>query len=226
MCLKIGGFKKQSLIDYPGNISSVIFTQGCNFRCGYCHNPNLVLAQRFEKTFRESIILDYLKQKNRLLDAVCITGGEPTLHKSLPAFIKNVKNLGLKVKLDTNGTNPTMLQHLLGENLIDFVAMDIKHLLETAKYKQVAGHCFSQNMLTLIKQSIQLLQNTHIDYEFRTTVIKNIHTPKDISALLRLFDSNYRVNNFQHGDIISPKDTLLSPFSSVEFKNMVKDMHK
>ncbi|HFB61764.1 MAG TPA: radical SAM protein, partial [Bacteroidetes bacterium] len=107
--MKIAGFKKQSLIDFPGHISTVVFTQGCNFRCGFCHNPNLVLPRKFGPLYDQQQVFDYLIKFRHLLDAVCITGGEPTLQSGLPAFVRKVKRLGLKVKLDTNGTHPQML---------------------------------------------------------------------------------------------------------------------
>jgi pyruvate formate lyase activating enzyme len=142
--MKIAGFKKQSLIDYSGNISSVVFTQGCNFRCGYCHNPDLVLPERFGNIYSEEKMFEYLAKYKKMLDAVCITGGEPTIHKDLPSFISRIKELGLKIKLDSNGTNPDMLKYLFENKLVDFIAMDIKHILDFKAYNETVGNWISK----------------------------------------------------------------------------------
>lgn len=165
--IKIGGLQKSSLIDYPGKISAIIFTQGCNFRCPYCHNPELI-GMDGETAMAVSPLIDFLKTRRGKLDGVVITGGEPTLHKDLPRFIKSIKDLGFCVKLDTNGTNPTMLEKLLNENLIDYVAMDIKAPIE--KYEEII--CSKVDTENIIK-SIDLIKNSQTEYEFRTTVVKS-----------------------------------------------------
>lgn len=164
----IGGFQKSSLIDYPEKISAIIFIQGCNFRCPYCHNPELISVTNKQETVTREQILEFLKLRIGKLDGVVITGGEPTLQEDLPELIKEIKQLGFCVKLDTNGTNPNMLQLLLDEKLIDYVAMDIKASIE--KYPQIARTIVNiENILT----SINLLKKSNIDYEFRTTVVKS-----------------------------------------------------
>lgn len=166
--VRIGGLQKSSLIDYPGKISAVIFTSGCNFRCPYCHNPELIMNSGAETSVSAPNVLKFLQSRVGKLDGVVITGGEPTLHKDLPKFIEKIKNLGFCVKLDTNGTNPDMLQSLIDDFLIDYVAIDIKAPIE--KYSQVAN--VELNIENILK-SIQIIRNSQIDYEFRTTVVKS-----------------------------------------------------
>lgn len=197
--MKIAGFKKQSLIDYPGNISSVIFTQGCNFRCGYCHNPNLVLPKKFEKCYDEKELFSYWKKYHHLLDAVCITGGEPCIHKDLPEFIHKIKQMGLKVKLDSNGTNPNMLKYLIKNQLIDFIAMDIKHVLELNYYNSSVGQTLSQQNFNHVLKSINLIEESEIEHEFRTTVAKGLHTIEQIKSLKDKFKTFYTIQNFKSG---------------------------
>lgn len=210
--MKIAGFQKQSFIDYPGKISCVLFTQGCNFRCGYCHNAELVIPEKFQRTYEISYILDYLKKYKHLLDAVCITGGEPTLHRDLPDFISKIKALNLEVKLDTNGTNTAMVKQLIDEQQIDFIAMDIKHLINIDDYRKVAGACFSLRMLNNIKSTINLLESSGIPHQFRTTLLKGIHTRETIEVLQNRFASKLQQfnpenvldsNNYSSDNILS-----------------------
>ncbi len=166
----IGGFQKSSLIDYPEKIAAIVFTQGCNFRCPYCHNPELIqFSENFDKqAINEDDLFDFLKNRKGKLDAVVVTGGEPTLQKDLADFLFKIKSLDFDVKLDTNGTNPNMLKSLLDKNLIDYVAMDIKAPLE--KYNQIV--CRNIDVKS-IEKSINILKTSNIKYEFRTTVVKS-----------------------------------------------------
>ena len=204
--MKIGGFQKQSLIDYPGYISSVIFTQGCNFRCDYCHNPELVLPEKFNEPISEDVVWDYLKKYGRLLDAVCITGGEPTMQKDLPDFVRKVRQLGLKVKLDSNGTHPKMLKQLFDANMLDFVAMDIKHQLNVESYSKIVGFDMNNNMFANILESVKIIRASGVDYEFRTTRIPSLHAENDIAMLKTQFGRNYKIQHFKFGEhIVNPK---------------------
>lgn len=178
--MKIGGFIKNSLIDYPGKIASVVFTQGCNFQCGYCHNPELVLPEMFKEAIDENYIFNYIKKNKSLLDAVVISGGEPTVQVDLMDFIIKIKSFGLLVKLDTNGTKPGVLNDLIEMNLLDYIAMDIKAPLELKKYQQIVGDFVNFETIDNIKNSIWLILKSHIPYEFRTTTIKQITTKEDI----------------------------------------------
>lgn len=219
VCMKIAGFKKQSLIDYPGNICSVVFTQGCNFRCGFCHNPDLVLPEKFGNTFSNNEIFDYLSKYKKMLDAVCITGGEPTIYKDLPIFIKDVKALGLKIKLDSNGTNPEMLEYLFENSLVDFIAMDIKHILDFNIYNQTTGHFLNKQTFSKIITSINQIKNSKINYEFRTTVVKGLHSKEHIRILKKQFGANYRIQNF-NPEILLDSNFNFESFSESEYNSL------
>jgi len=218
--MKIAGFKKQSLIDFPGNISSVIFTQGCNFRCDFCHNPELVLPEKFTDVIDETVIFDYLKKHSKLLTAVCITGGEPTMHNDLPDFIKQIKDLNLKVKLDTNGTNPQMLETLFSNNLIDAVAMDIKHLLSIEHYNAATGNTVTDTVFKNILLLIKLIENAGVEYEFRTTVIKGLHTIEQLQELKQRFGKYYKINNY-NPEITLKNNQNYMPFSQKELEVLI-----
>jgi pyruvate formate lyase activating enzyme len=174
--LQIGGLQKLSLIDYPGTPAAIVFTQGCNMFCPYCHNPQLVFPDRFEKTLNENEILYFLKKRQNLLKGVVITGGEPTLQNDLYNFIKKIKNLKFLVKLDTNGTSPETLQELIHEKLIDFIAMDIK--APAKKYKW-----FFKGNLNLITRSLHVIKSSDILHIFRTTYDTNILNERDLNEI-------------------------------------------
>ena len=177
--MNLGGFQKMTMLDYPEHIACTIFTTGCNMRCPFCHNSKL--AKESYNTISETILFDFLKSRIGLLDAVCISGGEPTLQKDLKLFIQKIKDLGYLVKLDTNGTNPETMIDLIESNLIDYVAMDIKNCSE--KYNITCGN----NALDFsnIDKSIDYLLSCKIDYEFRTTVLKEYHTESDMIRIAK-----------------------------------------
>ncbi len=184
--MKIAGLMKQTLVDYPGEIAAVIFTQGCNLRCPFCHNGHLVtkpgkLANEYMPVEE---VLEFLDKRQGFLDALVITGGEPTLHHDLPALIKQVKELGYLVKLDTNGTNSVMLDFLLKNALVDYVAMDIKAPLELKAYQAACGNLSREDFFN-IRNSINLLLNAKIKTEFRSTVIPGLHAEEDIVEIAR-----------------------------------------
>jgi pyruvate formate lyase activating enzyme len=179
----IGGFQRFSLIDYPKKISAVVFTFGCNFRCHYCHNPELVDPSLLNGILDEEFILNFLKARINKLDGITITGGEPTLHRDLNKFISKVKNLGFLVKLDTNGSFPDVLRELIKDNLIDYIAMDIKATKE--KYKEVINADID---LDKIEESIKLIMDSGIDYEFRTTVVRSQLLIEDIISIAKMIE--------------------------------------
>ncbi len=183
--LPVGGFLKQSLNDYSGRISAVVFTLGCNFRCPYCHNPELVLPEAVRRARRvpHERIFSWLDRNRELLDAVVITGGEPTLHRSLPDFMAKVKELGFEVKLDTNGTNPGMLETLIEKQLVDYVAMDVKTLPVFDRYAALCGPSFSGKMLASLRRSLRLLHEERVPCEARTTLLRPFHEAGDIGKL-------------------------------------------
>ena len=168
------------MIDYPGKLSCVVFTQGCMWKCWYCQNAELLAIKNGQ--IEESEVLNFLKTRIGQLDGVVLCGGEPTLQKDLAEFARKIKDLGFCVKLDTNGTNPVMLKKLLDENLIDYVAMDIK--TDLSKYQEVT--CVPTN-IKAINQSIDILKNCKIDYEFRTTAIPTL-SKEDIISIAKMLD--------------------------------------
>ena len=172
----IGGIKKSSLMEFPNKISAIIFTQGCNFNCGFCHNPMLLKAN--EGNYTINSFFDFLETRKGKLDGVVITGGEPTLQLDLKYVIKRIKNMGFIVKLDTNGYKPEVLKDLLSENLLDYIAMDIKAPLE--KYSFVANINTDTDK---IQKSIELIMNSSIDYEFRTTFMPYYHKIEDFEKI-------------------------------------------
>lgn len=175
--MNFGGFEKITLIDYPGKIACVVYTIGCNFRCPYCHNPELV-DETVETIITEEEILDFLDKRKVMIDGVVITGGEPTMHPELLDFMRKVKEKGFLVKLDSNGTNPAFLRKAIDENLVDYLAMDIKSPL--SKYSQTVARPVD---IDAIRESISLLISGGVDYEFRTTLIKALVSPQDIEEI-------------------------------------------
>lgn len=177
--MNIAGLQKMTLLDYPGRIACTVFLAGCSLRCPFCHNASLVLPERCPPPMLSvEELLDFLNNRRGKLDGVCITGGEPTLHRDLPQLIGAIRDLGFPVKLDTNGTNPAMLEALLEENLLDYVAMDIKNCPD--RYDETCG---GVSVLPQVQKSVQLLKNCTVDYEFRTTVYAPAHGPKEMDAI-------------------------------------------
>ncbi len=182
MPLAIGGLKKTSLLDYPDKISAIVFTQGCNFNCGYCHNPQLLNFQS-KNDISQDVFFDFLEKRKGKLDGVVITGGEPTLQKDLKSFIQKIKAMNFLIKLDTNGTNPEVVKDLLKENLIDYIAMDIKAPLD--KYSKVV----CKNIDTAnIKECVDIIINSNIEYEFRTTVLPSLISINDFDDIGKLIN--------------------------------------
>jgi pyruvate formate lyase activating enzyme len=174
----IKGWQKTSFIDYPGKISTVIFFSGCNFRCRFCHNPDLVFNRLKLKKISEDEITNFLNKRKKIIEAVVISGGEPTLKKNLDVFLAKIKALGYLIKLDTNGTNPEAIKSLLAKKLIDYLAMDIKGPLE--KYSLITQRVYDINK---IKESIKIIMQSGLPYEFRSTILPLLHQEKDILAM-------------------------------------------
>lgn len=199
--IKFYGLQKLTLLDYPGNMACTVFTGGCNMRCPFCHNRSLVFLNENDSDISTSDILDYVESRRKVLDGVCITGGEPLLHKGIKDFIKKVRNLGLKIKLDTNGSNFTALKELIEEGLIDYVAVDIKNCPE--KYPETVG-LEAYDISEIEKTKNYLLEN-HVDYEFRTTVVDQFHKVDDIKKIGEWIKGakRYFLQNFEdHGTCI------------------------
>ncbi|MEI6477604.1 MAG: anaerobic ribonucleoside-triphosphate reductase activating protein [bacterium] len=208
--MRIGGLQKITLVDYPGKVAATVFTQGCTFRCPYCHNPELVLPERFEPVLDVEEFFDFLATRVGKLEAVCITGGEPTVQPDLSGFIRRIKDLGFLVKLDSNGSRPKQLGAILAEGTVDYVAMDIKGPLE--KYPLICG--FPASMTKHISESIRLIMESGIDYEFRTTVADPLLDISDFHVMGRMITGakRYFLQNYQ--DTKSIDGTDLAPFSS------------
>ena len=212
--MNICGLEKLTVTDYPGYVSCIIFTQGCNFNCPFCHNSSLI---PFGKgIINENEIFTYLEKRKNILDGVVITGGEPLLQLNIKDFIKKIKDIGLKVKLDTNGSNYKMLKELIDEGLIDYIAMDIKN--DIPKYEQMTG--FKKYNFNSVKNTIKLIESSNIDYEFRTTMVKEYHNLKNIENICEFINqkSKYYLQNFVDNDAVLTKG--LHGFTKDELKNM------
>ena len=201
--MNICGYQKTTLLDYPGHVAATIFTGGCNFRCPFCHNSDLVVNSTMSPCISQEEIFSFLKKRKNVLSGICITGGEPTLQTNLSEFIKKVRSLGYKIKLDTNGYRPDVISSLLEDNLLDYIAMDIKAGL--SNYAKVSG---IPNLDTSkIKESISIIENSGIDYEFRTTVVKELHNRQDFLEISEMLSSSssYFIQSFKDsGNILTP----------------------
>lgn len=207
----IGGLQKTTLIDFPGKIAATIFISGCSFRCPWCYSPELVLPEKIKKhpKISEKYLFDFLKKRKGLLDGVCITGGEPTIHKDLPDFIKKIKKLGYLVKIDTNGSNPEMLKKIIAKKLVDYVAMDIKAPKE--KYNELVGVKIN---IKKIQKSIDILKEKKVDYEFRSTIVPTVHTKEDVIEMAKWIKGakRYYLQNFRPEKTIDPKFETIKPY--------------
>lgn len=216
--MKIHGFYKLTLLDYPEHIACSIFTGGCNFRCPFCHNASLVTHIDTAMQLNEEEILRVLSTRAGILEGVCITGGEPTLQPDLKEFIAKVKALGYLIKLDTNGSNPKLLKELIDDNYIDYVAMDIKNSRE--KYEKTIG--ISNFDLSPIMESIRIIINSGIEHEFRTTVVKELHTLEDFKDIAAMVSgcSHYYLQSFvDSGDLIQAG---MTGYSKQEMKTLLE----
>ena len=201
--LEIHGLQKLTLLDYPGHTACTVFTGRCNWRCPFCHNASLVLRPEGQPLIAEEEIFSLLRKRRGLLDGVAVTGGEPTLQKDLPDFLRRIRDMGFAVKLDTNGTNPAMLRSILEEGLADYVAMDIK--AGRSNYPSVTGTI--RPGLPAVEESASLLMEGRVDFEFRTTVVRELHSEEDFADIgpwLR-GDEKYFLQAFKDsGDILTP----------------------
>lgn len=177
--MKIHGLNKTTLLDYPGHVAATVFTGGCNFRCPFCHNKDLVLCPEGQPLIAETEVIDFLKKRKGIITGVCITGGEPTLQPDLKEFLVKVKGIGLKVKLDTNGYRPEIIKEIISDGLADYVAMDIKSC--QAGYGEAAGR--EDIDVTPIQESVSYLLEGRTEYEFRTTIVKELHTEETMEEI-------------------------------------------
>lgn len=203
MAMQIKGFIENSLIEWEGMISSIIFLSGCNFRCPYCHSPHLVNPTEDLETIPLEAVISHLKKKRGWVDGVVVSGGEPTLHSGLKGLLRELKALGLKVKLDTNGTNPDLLEELIKDGLLDCVAMDIKAPLEDKNYRKVAGAACSVQDL---RRSIKVIIESGLEHEFRTTVCPSYLGEKEIKDIARALQGakRYVLQSFRPTNCLDP----------------------
>ncbi len=222
--MKIGGYQKTSLIDYPGKVAAVVFTAGCNFRCPYCHNRGLVLARPGDGFFEVSEVLRDLEERKKLLDGVVITGGEPALQKDLLEFVKKIKNIGLLVKLDTNGANTSILCSTVVNNFFDYVALDVKAPLDRHYSESIGLKNFDDS---LILHSIRELASSKVDFELRTTVVPTLHSEKDLLDLAKQLSeiapkAKWFLQNFQPKNCLEPKFEKIRPYDKMFLENVVE----
>lgn len=219
--MKIGGFQKTSLIDYPKKIAAVVFTQGCNFRCGYCHNPELIEPNN-ESLINENEIIGFLKTRIGKLDAVVITGGEPCLQSGLIDFVLKIKELGYLVKLDTNGSYPEKISELLDKKIVDHIAMDVKAPIQ--KYESVSSFQNTDKIL----ESINLIMNSDIDYEFRTTILKSqlsFDDLKEVSFMIK-GAKKYYLQQFVPTKLLDESLIYEESYLSEELNKIVAELQK
>ena len=219
--MNIYGYQKTTLLDYPEHVAATIFTGGCNFRCPFCHNSDLILNPSSSTPIPEKEIFSFLKKRKNILSGICITGGEPSLQADLPEFIKKVRLLGYKIKLDTNGYLPDIISDLLEQNLLDYIAMDIKAGL--SHYSRVSGISdFNKNQ---ILKSISIIENSNIEYEFRTTVVKELHSENDFHEIAKILspESSYFIQSFKDsGNILLPGLSSCNTETLNEYLSIVK----
>jgi len=218
--MKIGGLQKTSLQDYPEEVSSIIWTVGCNFSCPFCYNTDLVYGNI--EVISEDEVLSFLEKRKKLIDGLVISGGEPFLQKDLKIFCKKVKKLDYKIKIDTNGTFPNKLKELIDEKLVDYIAMDVK--APKRKYEKLAG---VKTDVTKIEKSVEIIKNSDISYEFKTTFIPSLLEKKDIIDIAKwLKDSKkFYLQQFKNNfSLVSSKLQEVKPYSTAELIETLNDI--
>lgn len=227
MGMLISAIQKFTMLDYPEHTACIVFTPGCNFRCGYCHNPEFVLPEMIAEIrssfIPEDIFFHFLEQRVGKLDGVVITGGEPTLMPDLMPFIEKIRNLGFMVKLDSNGGRPEVLEKLFAANLLDYIAMDVKTSL--AEYPKLVGPRLNPHN---IQKSIELIMNAGIQYEFRTTMMKELHTPEILESMSEMMRDarQFFLQTFRPQKTLDPKFENYQAFSSSELENIAQIFSK
>jgi len=212
-------------MDWPGKICSVLFLPHCNFRCPYCHNHPLVIHPEQYSTIPLKEILDHLRSLREWIDGVCVTGGEPTLHSDLPQLIQEVKRQGFLIKLDTNGSNPKMLEDLIKWRSIDFVSMDVKAPLDPFHYRRATGTCID---LQPILRSIEILKTSRVNYEFRMTVVPGLHQEEDIKRLGNQLRAGRRLvlQNFNPENPLDPSLKNIRPYDPKRLREMEREVQE
>lgn len=230
--MQIAGYLKTSLIEWPGLISSVVFTPGCNFRCPFCHNPELIdLSDKNPLLKEEKEVFSDLEGRKQWVDAVVVTGGEPTLQKDLPEFLKKLKKIGYKTMVHTNGTNPEVLKVLIRDSLVDYFCMDIKG--DFKNYDKYTGIQKSEakSQKLKVKNSVEEIIKSGLEYEFRTTVVPGLHTKDNLAELAWevkeiVEDCSWYLQQFRSTSCLNPEFTKIKPFSKEEMENFQKIFKK
>ncbi len=219
--MEIKGLQKMSLIDYPGRMSAVVFLGGCNFRCPYCHNPELVEGAAKLPTIGEKRVFSFLETRKKWLDGVVVTGGEPCLNPGLPDFVKKIKGMGFLVKLDTNGSNPGMLGQLVKAGLLDFISMDIKAPL--GKYREVVGTDVNRDD---IQKSVDIVRSSGLEYEFRTTVVPGLVGGRDMLEIGKWLEGSekYCIQQFRPGKTLDSRFQGISPYTKRGLNGFAKSV--
>jgi len=222
--MRLGGYQKLTLIDYPGKIATTVFTVGCSFCCPFCHNPELVLPLQFPaENDLEKKFFEFLKKRKGKLEGVCITGGEPTIQPDIIDFIKKIKKMGFLVKLDSNGSRPDILRKILAEKIVDFIAMDIKN--SPQKYSITTG---TKVDIERINLSVSLIMNSGVDYEFRTTVVPGIHEEDDFDEIVKWIKGAraYYLQEYRDIKILDCKLSEKTRTNSVNLEKIEKNISK
>ncbi len=217
-----------SLIDWEGKIVSTLYVSSCNFRCPYCYNCDLIFQPNNFKNIPFEDINNYLLERKDFIDGICMSGGEPTLYPDLPSYFKKIKDKGFLIKLDTNGANPKLLEDLLGLGLVDYIAMDIKSSLDFDKYSKAAG-IKDKILLERVKDSIKLVMNSKIDYEFRTTIVPLLHTEETIMEIAKHISGakKYVLQNFSPLEkTLEPSFQKIIPYSAEKIKEFSEKAKK
>jgi len=227
--MKIVQIQKQSLIEYPGKISAVIFLAGCPLRCPWCYVPQLVLPERIQKLpeISPEKVFAFLEERRGFLDGVALSGGEATINPELPDFVKRIKKMGYEIELETNGTNPEMLEYLIKNKLIDYAAMDLKQRFVFEKWYKVTGEVLTREMFEKIKKSVGIILKNRIDYQFRTTLVKEFHKKEDIVEIakeVRRAKIYYLQNYEKTEETVSGKQ--FTPFKEEEILDIAKEAQR
>jgi len=224
--MRIAAYQKLTLIDYPGKLAATVFTVGCNFRCPFCHNPELVISSQFavhDDDEMEKEFFDFLKKRRGVLEGLCITGGEPTIQPDIINFIEKIKKLSYSVKLDTNGARPDVLKKIIDKKIVDFISMDIKSSWEN--YDKLAGVKTDMDRIDL---SVDLIRNSQIDYEFRTTVVPGMHTEKDFEKIADWLKGakKYCLQKYRDIKILDPKLKKITKGKFLDLEKIKKKIEK
>jgi pyruvate formate lyase activating enzyme len=225
--LEVKGFIPNTMLDWEGMLASTVFLPRCNFRCPYCQNPDLVLHPERLETVPFSVIREFMRERAGWIEGVCITGGEPCLHKDLPDFCSAIKNEGVGVKLDTNGSYPDRLDGLISSGLVDYVAMDVKAPLEPSPYKMASGND-EDDLLDRVRESIEVIRGSGVEHEFRTTAVPMMHGPAEIESIAEYLEGEekYALQYFSPRETLDPRFSKLKPFTEDDMLAMIEKARK